>query len=593
MHVDAGELLVLLEQDLCTSGWDGSYIPYPGQSAPQLAMMQLRKSLVKKYLPGTSDKNEAADSRAMELFAKANETCRCWQLDLTRCSDLEVVAIGEMKSLIDSFFYPDLVDYPDNIGCEPTQDDLLGRNTIGGRDFILSQNCITSGFGLGNGSNIGSPETDLYSKLARSSMAATSSALHRFYVDAVSGDPEWLCMELSRAAKMGYQTVSGSCLSFVPKTTEISRTICTEPILNMIFQKGIARSLEQRLREVFAINLSTQPEKNADFARLGSLTGRFGTIDLSSASDTISKNLCRYLLPKRAYDVLEMARSPVTTLPSGETIELHMISSMGNAFTFPLQTMIFAAVVYGCYRAYDIDFVRSRGRSLGNFAVFGDDIIVEQRSYDLVCRVLTLLGFSVNVDKSFNIGGFRESCGSDYFEGHNIRGVYIKRLRDANDCYSAINRLVRWSAKHGVMLTSLVAFLVRKCRFLPIPYDEGDDMGIKVPMSLLTLGQQKILHRDTGGTMYRVSRVPGRVVSMLQDKEGNLKNGWYTNPAGLLKAFLAGNIRDGSVVLRTSRRRANIRKRYSSRWDYVPSARDESREYAASWKSAAEILLSK
>lgn len=568
MHIDAGNLSVLLEADLYEAGWNGFIESYPGQPVTQFAMSHLRKSLFKKYLPGTSDRNPQGDKRALDLFIKVNESCRDWTLDTSSMDDFDSIVLGEAKTLIDRFFYPTV--------------DPLDRN------FILNLHDICANLGLGNGANIGAPDTTLYSKLSLSNMSATSPALHTLYGAAISSNPLWSGMEHSRSKKFGKKIVTGSRLSFVPKTTEISRSICTEPVLNMLFQKGIAHCIERRLIEVFGIDLSQQADKNRELARVGSLSGKFGTIDLSSASDSLSLSLCKYILPSRVYDLLCLTRCPRTILPDGREIDLHMVSSMGNAFTFPLQTMIFASIVYGVYRAYGFVYLKPSRDACGNFAVFGDDIIVLDRAYARVVKMLSLLGFSVNVDKSFNEGTFRESCGSDFYMGHNVRGVYLKRLRDANDCYSAINRLVRWCATHGVLLPRLVKYLVSKVRFLPIPFDEMDDSGIKVPESFLN---KRIYHKDTGAIMYRFSKLTDNTVTLLPKKgEPKLRN-WDFNPDGLLLAFLAGSIRNGSVVLRTSRRRAYIRKRYSSRWDYIPFACGESRKLAEDWKASARALL--
>lgn len=610
MHIDAALLSSTLSLDLCNAGWNGALSTYPGQDGKQFAMAHLARSLVKKYLPGTSDKNPSGDAAALTLFTKVNESCRSWQLDTSSFDDLDAVIIGEFRAILDGFFYPGWTTVPNwaTVGLNEAVE--IDRNTgerVVYHDFILSQNSILSGCGFGSGANIGAPETDLYSKLASSTITATGQELYELYVDAIRCDPTWAEMELSRHKKLGTRIVKGSRLSFVPKTSEISRTICTEPILNMFFQKGIAYCLEKRLSQVFGIDLSTQPDINRELARLGSLTGKFGTIDLSSASDSISRSLCKEFLPARVNALLERFRCPSTILPDGSELELHMVSSMGNAFTFPLQTLIFSSLVSACYRAYDIKLVRSRGSSvypddstygatavrtpmkIGNFAVFGDDILVDSRVYSRICKLLGVLGFAVNADKSFNEGLFRESCGHDYYHGHNVRGVYIKRLRDVGDCYSAINRLVRWSARHGIRLNESVRYLKSMVRFLPVPYDESDDAGIKVPLAMLL---RQIKHPNTGGTLYRYYRLMDRRIRFPLHEEDRRPIFWIYNPAGVLKAFLAGSIRDGSVVLRTSRRRAVIRKRYSSRWDYISDAQAERPGYAAEWKTAACDMLS-
>lgn len=568
MRINAGVLSSLLQADLDLARWNGAMNPYPGQTVRQFAMASLNRSLVKKYLSGTSDTTPEADAAALEKFTEVNDSCRRYAYDTSGRPDWVREALGEAQAFIYRFFYPDAID------C------------------ILSLSEISRGFGVGPGSSIGSPETDLYSKFSLSDLSATSSVLHVLYKQAIRHNPLWLELEDFRAKEKGYRIVESSRLSFVPKTVEISRTICTEPVLNMMFQKGIASVLEKRLKQVVGIDLQKQQPKNRELARIGSVTGRFGTIDLSSASDSMSLALVRAFFPAQAVAWLERCRCKTTVLPDGSTLELHMISSMGNGYTFPLQTIFFASLVYGAYRVLGIPLHYPRGLSHGNLAVNGDDIIVVSEAYDLVCEMLSCAGFRVNVDKSFNEGLFRESCGGDYYHGCDVRGVYLKHLRDANDCFSAINRLNRWSTRHRVPLCNLVGYLSRKCRFLPIPYDEDDSHGVKVPLCLLDTKLRR--HKGTGGIYYRFSQLSKRSVKVDSPDSGQFSRpGWFYNPSGLLFALLAGSIRNGSIGFRTTARRAGIRRRYSSRWDYIPSAHLERGDYHVDWKFYVALNLGK
>lgn len=578
MRIHAGTLASLLYADLCANGWNGSSEHFPGETEKHFAMTSLYSSLVKKYLPGTFDTTPEADAAALDKFLSTNESCRAFQYSIAERPDWVRVAMGEAKAFLYNFFYP-----PHRDASEETPWGLH-------EEPILTYAEIAKGFDIGPGASIGAKSTDFYSKLALSPLTATSSALHQLYVQAIRHHPRWSGMEVSRSGNSGYAIVRSSRLSFVPKYTEISRTICTEPLLNMVFQKGIASILERRLRQVMKIDLSVQPSLNADLARIGSVTGKFGTIDLSSASDSMSLSLVREMFPADVVRWLEMTRSKTTILPDGREIELHMISSMGNAFTFPLQTIYFSALVYGAYRSMGIPLIRPKAHAPGNFAVFGDDIIVDNRAYDLVVELLSLSGFSVNVDKSFNSGLFRESCGSDFYRGYNVRGVYVKRLRDANDCYSAINRLNRWSARHRVYLCNLVDYLSHKCRFLPIPYDEDDSGGIKVPEALLT---RRTLNRHTQAIAYRVSVLEAHRVRVDPLRGRPRLPNWFENPDGLLLALLAGSLRDGFIGLRSNTRKAGTRRRYSSRWDYVPFAQTERSGYREDWKVFTSTNLGK
>jgi len=563
----ASSLPVLLDLDLFQNGWDGSFEPYPEISEKQYAMQSLRRSLLKKF---SDNVKPSADANALSLFLKINESCRSWSLDTSKLTEFDAIAFGEAKNFIASV-------------CEEYDPDT------GIFQPVLRNHRIAEFYGVGNGANIGSPGTDLLSKVGLSSMSATSTELHDIFVKAILSSPQWSDLESIRSQHRGYEVVSGSRLSFVPKTTEISRTICTEPICNMLFQKGIAAILERRLRQVVSLDLSSQADKNRLLAQLGSQTGQFGTIDLSSASDSMSIGLVTEFFPSHVVKWLLKTRSPKTILPDGTPLELHMVSSMGNAFTFPLQTLFFCSLVYGVYRAYGIQFRRPDKQSLGNFAVFGDDIIVLGSTYRAVVRLLCLCGFSVNVDKSFNEGFFRESCGHDYYRGYNVRGVYLKTLRNDYDRYSAINRLNVWSATHGLYLQRTISHLLRGQKFLPVPFDEMDVAGIKVHSSHLKSPRHS---RYTGGILYRYVSLesPSISVADVEAQRPRLK-GWFDNHPAVLFAALAGVLRSGKVVPRVIRPSTRYRRRSSSRWDWIPADRRVSADFGRKWKLSVEVNL--
>lgn len=587
MRINAGDVESMLDLDLEANGWDCSLETYPSQDVRQFAMLSLKRSLLKKFVASSEGTTPEGDALALSRFLESNEKCRTFPFEVHPMWEIEAEAIGEAKTFLNDFFYP---KWRNTISLT---EDLIPFVSLAEPEFILHEKAIYSHAALGPGASIGAKATDFYTKLATSKLTFTDQSLLQLYRLSIRHHPTWADAEICRSKEMGERIVSGNRLSFVPKTSEISRCICTEPILNMFFQKGIQGVLEKRLLEVVGIDFSNQPDENAELARIGSLTGRFGTLDLSSASDSLSLSTVKEFFPRRVFDVLSRTRSRFVTLPGGQKEELHMISSMGNAFTFPLQTIFFTALVLSAYKVLGIKPIHFRGKTSGtsNFAVFGDDIIVETKAYGLVSRLLHLTGFTVNEDKSYNTGLFRESCGHDYYHGHDVRGVYIKRLNDANDCYSAINRLNRWSARHGIFLVNLVSYLSHRCRFLPIPYDEDDSAGIKVPLCLV---ENRTFHKDTGGLLYRYSKISPNLVKLPPKSRAIIKQiGFFENPSGLLLAFIAGYIRDGSVGYRITRRRANIRKRWTSRWEFVPSARLERAGFSEDWKVFTAANLGK
>lgn len=498
----------------------------------------LQNSFWKKF---QDEIGASADDNCLKLFSESNE--RCSKFELIPQSVYEEMLIGEVKSL---------------------WWDLIGN----GPESNLSLSDILDNGGVGPGANVGARSDNFYTKMFDSKLTGTSDRLYRYYRYAILAHPTHLSAEVERNKRYGYEIVAGNRLSYVPKTSEISRSICTEPTLNMYFQKGIGFSLEKMLRKRFKIDLSYQPILNRKLARLGSANGSFGTIDLSSASDSISLKMLRSILPEELLRYLEFARSPYVIYPDGTLHELYMVSSMGNGFTFPLQTLLFSTIVVSCYRMLGIKpEYGSRGPS--NWAVFGDDIIVRKDSYDFVVRALQLFGFIVNDNKSFNSGHFRESCGGDYFRGHNIRGVYCKSLKTSADVYSVINRLIRWSARTGILLTDSIAVLKGMVKFLPIPFHDGDAEGIKVPFP------PAALKRDyhTGSIVYHAlvkksssMRMPISEDEKLTFRHFGRRRAISYNRDGILISFVGGFVRNGRVGLRVQTDSFKIRRRLTSRW---------------------------
>lgn len=264
-----------------------------------------------------------------------------------------------------------------------------------------------------------------------------------------------------------YQIVKGNRITTVPKNNEIDRPIAIEPTLNMFFQKGVGRFLRNKLK-IVGIDLNDQ-SINRRLAREGSIKGNLATIDLQSASDTVSLAICELLLPPAWYNLLLDLRSPFGILPNGDEIEYSKMSSMGNGFTFELESLIFWALSSTCS-----SFV----------SVYGDDIVVPVADSDAVIEVLQYAGFIINHDKTFKLGHFRESCGGHYFNGNEVTPVYhrldgINRPDSISRLILFANNLRRWigytyQPKFFKLLRWLIAHLPDRWRQPSIPDGVGD-----------------------------------------------------------------------------------------------------------------------
>lgn len=255
--------------------------------------------------------------------------------------------------------------------------------------------------------------------------------------------------------------VGGSNLTFVPKKVGEMRAICFEPSMNMLFQKPIGSYMKKRLKAYFGIDLRDQT-RNQSLAHLGSLCDSWATLDLSSASDLNAYVLVLELLPKEWFGLLDAVRSPgYSYLDEGFT-PFSKFSTMGNGFTFELETLIFASITLAAVRLWgDARFSRY------SVCCYGDDICVPKEYYHLVAQSLTVIGHSPNLQKSYADGPFRESCGGDFFNGWDVTPLKIKELTLENP-KTVIEIYNRFVAINRGFNNPLIdgAWLSRACEFI-------------------------------------------------------------------------------------------------------------------------------
>lgn len=214
-------------------------------------------------------------------------------------------------------------------------------------------------------------------------------------------------------------------LQFVPKNAKTYRSIVVEPPLAGLFQLGLGEYMFNRLH-CSGIDLRDQT-LNQRMAQRGSLTGDLATLDLSSASDSVAYELVAFLLPHEWFWMLRKFRSSSVRY-KGHCYKMEKFSSMGNGFTFPLESLIFYALAYAVAGKRDV-------------SVYGDDIIVPSDKAQELVKLLQLCGFVINTGKSFIEGPFRESCGADYLKGINIRPIYQDTLFSCADAFRWHNEL--------------------------------------------------------------------------------------------------------------------------------------------------------
>lgn len=304
----------------------------------------------------------------------------------------------------------------------------------------------------------------------------------------LEADPHWASVFLgtlpegrfSLLTKSVFKYVRGSRFLTVPKNAKTDRCIAAEPTGNSFLQQGIRSYIRRRLKR-FGIDLDKQSINQQK--ALEAFDCGLSTLDLSAASDTISTELIFHLLPVDWALLLNDLRSPETYV-DGEWKRTEKFVSMGNAFCFELESLIFWALASS---AEEIMVGNSHSCS-----VYGDDIIVDRKAYDFTVEVLDFCGFTVNADKSFKDGSFYESCGKHYFRGIEVTPVYQKEvLQQPSEVIRAHNRLIRWAyrnnASNTVHVTStatrILSSMFRIRPFPRIPFGVVEDGGFLRPLT--------------------------------------------------------------------------------------------------------------
>lgn len=259
----------------------------------------------------------------------------------------------------------------------------------------------------------------------------------------------------------------------VPKTLKTPRIIAIEPACVQYAQQAVAGPLVEFLESDYIakrfVGFSDQVP-NQVLAQRGSEGGSLATLDLSEASDRVSNELVKVLV--RGYthlsDAVFAARSETADVSGHGIIPLSKYASMGSALTFPIEAMVFATIVF-------IGIERSRGRTINSFSdfllldgsvrVYGDDIIVPVDCAPVVVETLEAFGFKVNSHKSFWTGRFRESCGKEYFDGHDVSIVKFRRVLPANrqDVPEILSLVSTRNQFYKLGLRGMAEYLDRTC----------------------------------------------------------------------------------------------------------------------------------
>jgi len=254
----------------------------------------------------------------------------------------------------------------------------------------------------------------------------------------------------------------------VPKTLKTPRIIAEEPTAMQYMQQALSQQLVNRLEDLSESRMVrnspvneaeklldlgkyfigfVHQEPNRFLAREGSLHGYLATLDLSEASDRVLNQHVRLLFSRfpRLNEAIQATRSLKADVRGHGVIPLTKFASMGSALCFPVEAMVFTAIIFAAI-SYERRVPLTRGfllRLRGQVRVYGDDIIVPVDCVPRVIQFLEAFGLVVNKDKSFWNGKFRESCGGDYYDGEWVTPVRLRKdLPSSLDDVSSVVGLV-------------------------------------------------------------------------------------------------------------------------------------------------------
>jgi hypothetical protein len=296
---------------------------------------------------------------------------------------------------------------------------------------------------------------------------------------------------------------------FVPKTASTPRVIAIEPTCMQYMQQAISRQLVSLLEADPKANSFvgfSEQWPNQVMARIGSEDGSLATLDLSEASDRVPNWLVEELLEQWPHvnEAFQVVRSLRADVPTVGVIPLQKYASMGSALTFPVEAIVFSTIALAgmCQSDGKSPSWKLIQRFRDRVRVYGDDIIVPTGYAATVMRSLEFFGFKVNSAKSFWTGGFRESCGKEYYRGQDVsivkfRQVLPRSLRDVTEIMSTVdtrNQLFQAGFKDLVVMLDDVLVKVLKGYF-PYVAETSPVLGRLSPSGLYEIqGMDEDLH---------------------------------------------------------------------------------------------------
>jgi hypothetical protein len=269
---------------------------------------------------------------------------------------------------------------------------------------------------------------------------------------------------------------------FVEKDSSGPRTIGLEPAEYMWCQQALKGFLYNHI-ESHPLTSGQVNFTNQDINR--NLTSRwpdYDTLDMSKASDRNSLALVKSLFKDTwIWPYMLACRTPGTVLPSGELLWFKKFAPMGSAMCFPTMALVFYTLAVATLHKAGVPLLIAAR----NVFVYGDDLVVPHGYFAHLKSEFEGYSLKFNESKCCVHGKFRESCGMDAYDGHEVTPVRMRKVYPDGSPASFIpiikhcNNLYAsgyWSSSQSLRKTALERFSV--LRRLKIPYSPKDDLPI-------------------------------------------------------------------------------------------------------------------
>lgn len=293
----------------------------------------------------------------------------------------------------------------------------------------------------------------------------------------------------ARSSALPERNLLTSRFKFVHKTFGKARGICIEELEMQWLQQGVRRALYDRIEQhplTKGFVSFTDQSINGLKALQASEKLDMCTIDMSSASDRISRKLVEYLFqdnPELLKALLDLStryvQLPEELATNRKFFHMRKYAPMGSALCFPVMGLVHFALI----KAILSNTAPQHINDIPVF-VYGDDILVETQYTEEVMKVLPLFGMKINEEKSFYKSLFRESCGVHAYNGVDITPVRFKEIVRNHSSVNDLVGLLKQEAelyKRGFLST---AKLIR-LEFLKVPHIKAHKFPYVGPKSAI------------------------------------------------------------------------------------------------------------